>query len=354
MSRKSVIIIHWIGLPYGVLIDVYLFQKYLGCDVAWVSCFDENRKFQKDIFQKGIVPILDRYDNFYFIETEFFAFLNAEQKKLNHRFYFLKNLDISILCDNRSYYTNLHLIDVAIARTKATEEYYKQLKNQFGYGFDIKYIKFTSLDYSKFYCSRRHFKIENPFKGNDYMVIQSSDLLIQEIPSSVMVETEYCFLSFGRKNLHIITEFWNKHREQLPKLYIKTYNNIDIGNLEECRQNEKIKIIDTFIDDKEKRELYNKCLFFINLSPEEGYGHNINEARSTGRIIMVLNREPMNEMIDNECGILMNDMYGGLYDGMNRALNLSKDEIQKKMNATKQRYMDDTQYFIEEILVPLK
>lgn len=356
---KSAIIIDWIGLPYGILTDVYIFQKYLQCDIIWISCYDENRVFHKEPFQARITGILEEYDNLFFIETEFFSLIEKSQKKEKHRFYFMKNLDIAVSFDQNRFYENLELIDFAIARTNVTFKYYQQLKQQYRYKFEIKYTKFTSIDYSEYYASRNHFKVENPFKGKDMFFIPHTDFLLEEIPYQIRIEPELAFLSFGRKNLHILTDFWNKYREHLPKLYIKSYNDHDLGvipgsslsrsNIDEkrfqCLQNDKIHVIDKFIDEKEKMELYNKCVFFINLSPEEGYGHNINEARSTGRIIMVLDREPMNELVDNDCGIVIND----LHEGMNRALTLSKEEITRKMKATRQKYLDDTEDFTSRI-----
>jgi len=346
---RTAIIIDWIGFSYGVLVDAYLLQKHMGCEVVWISCIDNNRKYQGSMFSKAYDKYLLDYDALIFIQTEFFAFLNDGQKRPGQLFYFMKNVDISLVADQTSYYKNLHMVDVALARTNITVKHYEALKSAYNYKYDIKYIKFTSLDYSGAYGKRRYFEIENPFKGQECVVIDKNDLLIEEIPYQVNIPIEYSFLSFGRKNLKYITDFWNRHREQLPRLYIKSYTedgvvcDSEMGNVAECRKNDKIKIIDRFIDDKEKFELYNKCVFFINLSPEEGYGHNINEARSTGRVILVLNREPMNELVDNKCGIVMN----GIEEGISRALNLTKEEINIKMKLTREKYLSDTQYFIE-------
>jgi glycosyltransferase involved in cell wall biosynthesis len=367
---KIGIVIDWIGFSYGVLVDTYILQKTLGADVVWVSCIDEQRKYQASMFSAAYDKYLLDYDVLYFIQTEFFALLKDGQKRPGQKFVFMKNVDISLVTDNNTYYKNLHMVDVALARTNITIRHYEAMRKAFGYRYEIQYTKFTSLDYSSVYGKRRYFEIENPFKGKECVVIDKTDLLLEEIPhalpsppgllpSSVPLPLapssstplEYAFLSFGRKNLPHITKFWNRYRDQLPKLYIKSYcedgvvTNAEMGDVAECRKNEKIEIIDRFIDDREKFELYNKCCFFINLSPEEGYGHNINEARSTGRVILVLNREPMNELVDNDCGIVMNT----IEEGVSRALTLTKDQIEYKMKRTRQKYLEDTQYFVEHV-----
>ena len=361
---KIGIVIDWIGFSYGVLVDTYILQKTLGADVVWVSCIDEHRKYQASMFSAAYDKYLLDYDVLYFIQTEFFALLKEGQKRPGQKFVFMKNVDISLVTDNNTYYKNLHMVDVALARTNITIRHYEALRQAFGYRYEIQYTKFTSLDYSAVYGKRRYFDIENPFKGKECVVIDKTDLLLEEIPHALpssfpstplapssSTPLEYAFLSFGRKNLPHLTAFWNRYRDQLPKLYIKSYcengvvTDAEMGNVAECRKNEKIEIIDRFIDDREKFELYNKCVFFINLSPEEGYGHNINEARSTGRVILVLNREPMNELVDNDCGIVMNT----IEEGVSRALTLTKDEIEYKMRRTREKYVEDTRYFVEHV-----
>jgi len=265
----------------------------------------------------------------------------------------LKNLDISPVVNWTSYYEGLHLVDVVIARTKATERYYKAIQEKFGYTFQIISTKFTSLDYSNVIAERVHFQIANPFKGQEAVIIPAHVLLLQEkpVPLFTRKENDRTFLSFGRKNLPFITSFWNEHQhnDALPKLYIKSYcehgevTDAEMGNVAECRANSKIEILDRYIDESEKAELYNQCTFFLNASPEEGYGHNINEARSTGRIILVLDREPMNELINPECGIIMSS----IGDGVSRALQLSSEEIITKMKLTRKRYLEDTEAFQE-------
>lgn len=345
---KNAIIIDWLGFPYGIFTDVYIFQKYCKCDVVWISCHDENRHFNKNMFQEGIIPVLKKYTNLFFIETDFFCFIKDEQKLNHHKFYFLKNLDISPVADYTTYYNKIHLIDYAISRTNSCTNHYEILKQKYGYHYKILYIKFTSNDYYSFYYKRNHFQVENPFKPNKTVTVPYQEYFVEEIPhnlSNDMSSFEYSFLSFGRKNLNIITDFWNTHKEILPKLYIKLYDINHIKNIDQCKKNEKIVIIDKYIDEKEKCELYNKCCFFINMSPEEGYGHNINEARSTGRIILVVNKPPMNELIDNDCGIIINS----IEQGVATALRLSQDEIIRKMKLTREKYQNDTQFFIEKV-----
>uniref|UniRef100_A0A6C0I2B5 Glycosyltransferase n=1 Tax=viral metagenome TaxID=1070528 RepID=A0A6C0I2B5_9ZZZZ len=353
--KKSAIVIDWIGFSYGIYIDVYLYQKTLECDVVWVSCHDETRTYRPEKFRKVYDELLCKYDRLYFDETEFFGFLLPGQKAANQQIYYSKHLDISPVVDHTAYYQGLHLVDAVIAKTKDVERYYRAIQEKFGYSFQIISTKFTSLDYSKVLAERVHFQVANPFKGQEAVIIPAHILILKEIPLPPTIPTNYVgdgsFLSFGRKNLPMITSFWNEHQnnDRLPKLYIKSYceNGVvteeEMGNLAACKANPKIEILDRYISESEKAELYNRCTFFINASPSEGYGHNINEARSTGRIILVFDREPMNELIDPDCGIIMSS----IGDGVSRAIQLSKEEVLRKMKRTRERYVEDTESFQE-------
>ena len=163
---KRAIIIDWIGLPFGILTDVYLFQKNLGCDVVWISCHDENGVYNFKNFKKAIIEILEKYDELFFIETESFAYIEKEQKTKSHCFYFLKNIDIKPIVNDDLYYKKMHLIDYAISRTNITTDYYKKLQEEYNYKYKIIYTKFTSIDYSLYYCKRLYFKTENIYNGS--------------------------------------------------------------------------------------------------------------------------------------------------------------------------------------------
>lgn len=60
-----------------------------------------------------------------------------------------------------------------------------------------------------------------------------------------------------------------------------------------------------YLDDAELRELQNANLFHVCPSETEGFGHYIMEALSVGAIVLTTDAEPMNELVNEERGVLM-------------------------------------------------
>ncbi|MBB3275972.1 MULTISPECIES: glycosyltransferase [unclassified Pseudoxanthomonas] len=60
-----------------------------------------------------------------------------------------------------------------------------------------------------------------------------------------------------------------------------------------------------YIDDTELLQLQNEHLFHICPSETEGFGHYIMEGLSVGAIVLATDAEPMNELVSNERGILI-------------------------------------------------
>ncbi len=114
-------------------------------------------------------------------------------------------------------------------------------------------------------------------------------------------------------------------------------------------------------------------------SSTEGYGHYINEGRSVGGIIITLDAPPMNELVSSDNGILIpprsivNSRYvtgpsipfllvenpveseaflissEDLSLAIHKALNLPPEKREEMSRRSRERYLEDRNFFIEKI-----
>lgn len=100
----------------------------------------------------------------------------------------------------------------------------------------------------------------------------------------------------------------------------------------------------------------------IHLCPSivEGYGHYINESRKVKSLVITTNFAPMNELIDDTCGILINcSSYGNkkngtvlcfvneddIYNAVKRAIDLPIDVRKKLVEKAYLRFLNDENEF---------
>jgi len=92
----------------------------------------------------------------------------------------------------------------------------------------------------------------------------------------------------------------------------------------------------------------------------EGYGHYLNEARALFSVILTVDAAPMNELVTPDSGILIpydkkiarkngSFMYSIneniLFNGIQKLLSLSKDDMMRLGNNAQFKYKQDTLYF---------
>ena len=105
-----------------------------------------------------------------------------------------------------------------------------------------------------------------------------------------------------------VLDIWTRHPEW-PELHIVSWSDNSMnGNL--SLPNE-VKICDNVIlhqyklNESELSKLMNECEVHICPSYSEGFGHYINEALSTGAVVLTTDGEPMNELVRPEYGALI-------------------------------------------------
>jgi hypothetical protein len=128
-----------------------------------------------------------------------------------------------------------------------------------------------------------------------------------------------------------------------------------------------IRIYKTIPEEKYKHYL-STAGFFLCPSQVEGFGHYINEGRSSGAVVITTNAPPMNELIDNTSGILVeisgdreNDGLPGskdfvvtkeaIHDAIVAAKSLPIDNLRQLGRVARKRYEEDTRYVASTITI---
>lgn len=115
------------------------------------------------------------------------------------------------------------------------------------------------------------------------------------------------------KNTLTVAEAW-AHNPHWPKLHIYTSNSDLIKWLQNLKAR-NIKLTTKHVPNKEILQMQNECLFSVQPSEAEGYGHCIVEPLSAGAIVISTGGGPMNEfpIIETPAKITGQQWYGNRY-----------------------------------------
>lgn len=172
------------------------------------------------------------------------------------------------------------------------------------------------------------------------------------------------------KNTRVILQTWALHPEW-PQLIIRVIKASLCEWIEEQfgdKDSWRLQNVDYAcgsVPAAEKDRLQNQIGLHLCPSETEGFGHYINEARSVGALILTSNVPPMNELVDEESGVLVGEPHpwwwqtkGDLFmplaqvdvadieRGIEQILLLSIEERQRMGRRSRAKFLEDRAYFL--------
>lgn len=144
-------------------------------------------------------------------------------------------------------------------------------------------------------------------------------LLGEVFPDKIHAYTSFTSLplSSGEPNYNSFAHFSGKsktrHTQEIiniwidniffPPIWIQSYEN-DIS-IPKWMSSGNLRVLQFFLSDREYASEFCRHGVQLCTSQMEGFGHYINEARAMGALILTLDAPPMNELIDQACGVLI-------------------------------------------------
>ncbi len=138
------------------------------------------------------------------------------------------------------------------------------------------------------------------------------------------------------KGTHHVIEAWTRHPEW-PTLTLICRDEILETSKHLLRDTIKnINLVRSFLSDKELDQLMNKNGIHICTSKHEGFGHYLNEARSSEAVVLYTNAPPMNEkFVDGVSGISVISTNGiPVNNGICPTYNVSANTIEQSVERT--------------------
>ncbi len=222
-------------------------------------------------------------------------------------------------------------MDGVLCRTTIDLEMIKKIKEENGYNFKIYNTRFTSIFPEK--PVLKHWNVVLHFAG-EYHRKQTGEILktwqaYPDLPLIIIVCTEQCYKSV----------------EELLENYGRPKN---------------VHFHKRWLDPEDFILVKNKMGIHLCPSAIEGYGHTINDARKIKSLVITTNIEPINELVDETCAIMINctshetkkngaDLCivskEDIYDAVMKAIRMNIDDRKKLTEIAFERFLEDTYTF---------
>lgn len=109
--------------------------------------------------------------------------------------------------------------------------------------------------------------------------------------------------SSSYKGTHALVKVWRRHPEWPKLTVVRSLTDAFGARRPSLPGAVNIEIIETELPQEQILQLQNTCGIHLCPSEMEGFGHYINEARSTASVVITTDAPPMNELIQPQFGI---------------------------------------------------
>lgn len=257
------------------------------------------------------------------VDKKWFPYSDKKMLMINHELFFQSEKDKDLI--------RYREIDYILCRTQIGYDWAMKIKLEQGFKYQLVLTKFTtifpSMSIQKEQNLILHSAGEHHWKQTDSII--KAWQKYPDLPLLILTCTGQCF-----RNVEPILK-----KGGYPKnIYF----------------HKKLLEYNKFVS------LKNKAGIHLCPSIVEGYGHYINESRKVRSLVITTNFAPMNELVDDTCGVLINcSSYGNkkngttlcfvneddIYTAVKTALNLPIDVREKLIDKAYNRYVSDTDEF---------
>lgn len=197
-------------------------------------------------------------------------------------------------------------------------------------------------------CKTRHAQALFSALGCDtcYTGFSSVDRLLSKVPR------QRAFLHLaGRssaKGTAVVLEAWHQHPEWPLLTIVQSARKAPANQMAS-----NVRVLAGYLDDRELQWLQNAHRFHVCPSEAEGFGHSIAEALSVGAVVLTTDAAPMNELVDADCGVLLDSTPGApmglvhrhrvsaaaIEAAVEQALTLDAFELARRAHAARARFL---------------
>lgn len=259
-------------------------------------------------------------------DKKWFPYCKKKYFMVNHELFYQSEKDSEILSE----------IDVALCRTDVGSQWAQKIKIEHNFNYHIATTRFTTYFPEK--TITKHWNILLHSAGEHHW--KQTDAIIKtwqkypDLPFIIITCTNQCL-----RNVEALL----KSGGQPTNMHL----------------HKKLLEYDEFI------LLKNKIGIHLCPSIVEGYGHYINEARKIKSLVITTNMAPMNELIDENSGILINcSSYGtkkngaplcfisvdDIYEAVMKSYNMTIEDKKILADNAYEKFIEDTRTFETSII----
>ena len=186
------------------------------------------------------------------------------------------------------------------------------------HGVTARYLK----SINEIWCKTLHAVsiFESRVPGVCYINFSSRDRYIPEIKKDYGSYLHVQGKSTQKGTIELL-DVWSSHPEWPSLTVVSRDHDLKVYS------KHNIKLIFDFLSDDDLSILMNSCGVHICPSTVEGFGHYINEAMSCASVVLTTNAPPMNELVVNKTGFLV-EAFEGHEMGFAKVVKLNAEDLE--------------------------